>query len=60
MGIAPTIGWLFLGRAVAGMAGAVTCPQTLSFADITTPAERAKSFGYMGAALVGSASFSVQ
>jgi len=50
MGFAPSIGWLFLGRAVAGIAGAVFVPANAYVADITPPAERAKAYGFMGAA----------
>ena len=49
-GFAPTIGWLFFGRAVAGMAGASFTPGYAYVADITEPAKRAQSFGLMGAA----------
>jgi DHA1 family tetracycline resistance protein-like MFS transporter len=50
MGFAPTIGWLFLGRAVAGMAGAVFVPANAYVADITKPEERAHAYGLMGSA----------
>jgi DHA1 family tetracycline resistance protein-like MFS transporter len=50
MGIAPTIGWLFLGRAIAGIAGAVYVPANAFVADITPPQERAKAFGTVSAA----------
>jgi DHA1 family tetracycline resistance protein-like MFS transporter len=50
MGFAPTVGWLFIGRAVAGMAGAVFVPANAYVADITPPQERAKAFGLVGAA----------
>ncbi|MES1156827.1 MAG: TCR/Tet family MFS transporter [Alphaproteobacteria bacterium] len=50
MGFAPTLGWLFLGRAVAGVAGAVYSPAMAYIADISTPEKRAQSFGMMGAA----------
>jgi len=50
MGFSPTIGWLFLGRAVAGIAGAVYSPALAYIADITPPEKRAQSFGMMGAA----------
>jgi DHA1 family tetracycline resistance protein-like MFS transporter len=49
-GFAPTIAWLFFGRAVAGMAGASFTPGYAYVADITAPAKRAQSFGLMGAA----------
>ncbi|HVY83521.1 MAG TPA: TCR/Tet family MFS transporter [Caulobacterales bacterium] len=50
MGFAPTLGWLFLGRAIAGVAGAVYSPAMAYIADITPPEKRAQSFGVMGAA----------
>lgn len=50
MGIAPTLGWLFVGRAVSGIAGAVYAPANAFVADVTKPEERAKSFGLVGAA----------
>ncbi|MGQ0533002.1 MAG: TCR/Tet family MFS transporter [Caulobacteraceae bacterium] len=50
MGFAPTIGWLFLGRAVAGLAGAVYSPAMAYIADVSTPEKRAQGFGMMGAA----------
>lgn len=50
MGFAPTIGWLFLGRAVAGMAGAVFVPANAFVADVTPPERRAQAFGIVGAA----------
>jgi DHA1 family tetracycline resistance protein-like MFS transporter len=50
MGLAPTIGWLFLGRAIAGMAGASFTPAYAYVADITAPGARAQNFGLMSAA----------
>jgi DHA1 family tetracycline resistance protein-like MFS transporter len=50
MGFAPTIAWLFLGRAIAGIAGAVYSPAMAYIADVSTPEKRAQSFGVMGAA----------
>ena len=50
MGCAPTIGWLFLGRAIAGMAGASFTPAYAYVADITPAERRAQSFGLMSAA----------
>ena len=50
MGFAPTILWLFIGRTIAGMAGASFTPAYAYLADITEPAKRAQSFGLMGAA----------
>ena len=50
MGLAPVISWLFLGRTIAGMAGASFTPAYAYVADITPPERRAQSFGLMGAA----------
>lgn len=50
MGLAPTIGWLFLGRALSGVFSATYSVATAYVADLTAPAQRAKSFGLMGAA----------
>ncbi|HET6941025.1 MAG TPA: MFS transporter [Sphingomicrobium sp.] len=53
MAIAPTIAWLFLGRAIAGIAGASYGPANAVLADVTRPEERARVFGLMGAAFGG-------
>ena len=50
MGFAPVIAWLFVGRMVAGVAGASFTPAYAYVADITAPARRAQNFGLMGAA----------
>ena len=50
MGFAPVIGWLFVGRAIAGLAGASFTPAYAYLADITPPERRAQRFGLMGAA----------
>ena len=50
MGFAPVIGWLFLGRAIAGVAGASFTPAYAYVADITPPQQRAQRFGLLGAA----------
>jgi DHA1 family tetracycline resistance protein-like MFS transporter len=50
MGLAPTIGWLFLGRVIAGVAGASFTPAYAYVADITEPGRRAQNFGLMSAA----------
>lgn len=49
MAIAPTIALLFLGRAIAGIAGAIYGPAGAYIADISPPEKRAQSFGMMGA-----------
>jgi len=53
MAAAPTIGWLFLGRLIAGIAGASYGPANAVLADVTEPQERARVFGLMGAAFGG-------
>jgi DHA1 family tetracycline resistance protein-like MFS transporter len=50
MGFAPTIMWLFIGRFIAGIAGATYAPAYALIADITPPDKRAQSFGLLGAA----------
>ncbi len=50
MGFAPTLGWLFLSRAFAGVAGAIFVPASAYVADVTPPERRAQSFGLVGAA----------
>jgi DHA1 family tetracycline resistance protein-like MFS transporter len=50
MGLAPTLGWLFLGRTVSGMAGASFTPAYAYVADVSPPERRAQNFGLIGAA----------
>jgi DHA1 family tetracycline resistance protein-like MFS transporter len=50
MGLAPTLGWLFLGRAMSGVAGASFTPAYAYVADIAPPERRAQSFGMVSAA----------
>ncbi|MCW3836763.1 MFS transporter [Sphingomonas canadensis] len=47
---APSIAWLFLGRMIAGIAGASFGPANAVLADVTPPDRRAATFGMMGAA----------
>ncbi len=47
---APTIFWLFIGRILAGICGASFTTANAYIADISTPEEKAKNFGLMGAA----------
>lgn len=53
MAAAPTIAWLFVGRLVAGIAGATYGPANAVLADVTPPEDRARVFGLMGAAFGG-------
>src|SRR5690349_6688081 len=50
MGFAPSIAWLFVGRACTGLAGAVYAPANAYIADVTSPDKRAQSFALVGAA----------
>ena len=47
---APTYGWLFIGRVIAGVTGASFTTASAYIADISTPETRAKNFGVIGAA----------
>ena len=49
MGLAPTLGWLFLGRAIAGLAGASFTPAYAYIADISPPEKRAQNYGLVSA-----------
>ena len=48
--VAPTIGWLFVGRVLAGITGASFTVATAYIADISTPEKKAQNFGLVGAA----------
>src|SRR6185295_10699506 len=50
MALAPTYGWLFVGRIIAGITGASFTTGAAYIADISTPETRAKNFGMIGAA----------
>ncbi len=50
MAMAPDLWWLFVGRAVAGAAGAVYGPAGSVLADVTPPEKRSAAFGFIGAA----------
>jgi DHA1 family tetracycline resistance protein-like MFS transporter len=49
MGFAPNLTWLFVGRALTGIAGAVYGPAMAYVADVSPPEKRAHSFGLIGA-----------
>ena len=49
MALAPTLAWLFLGRAIAGITGATFGPIGAVIADVTPPEKRAANFGLMTA-----------
>lgn len=50
MSFAPSLFWLFVGRAFAGFCGASYVIANAYIADVTAPEERGKAFGLMGAA----------
>jgi len=47
---APTIGWLFVGRIIAGITGASYTTANAYIADISEPEKRAANFGLVGVA----------
>jgi DHA1 family tetracycline resistance protein-like MFS transporter len=53
MAVAPTLAWLFVGRAIAGIAGATYGPANAVVADVTPPERRGAAFGLLGAAFGG-------
>jgi MFS transporter, DHA1 family, tetracycline resistance protein len=50
LAFAPTIGWLFLGRSIAGITGASFTTASAYIADVSTPEKRAQNFGMVGVA----------
>lgn len=50
MALAPTIGWLFLGRIFSGICSSSLPTATAYISDVTPPEKRAKAFGIFGAA----------
>ncbi len=50
LAMAPTYGWLFVGRIIAGITGASMTTGAAYIADVSTPETRAKNFGMIGAA----------
>lgn len=50
MAVAPTIGWLFLGRVIAGIMGASFTTGAAYIADVSPPERRGQNFGLIGAA----------
>jgi len=50
MALAPSLGWLFVGRVISGISSASFATAAAYIADVTPPDERAKGFGMIGAA----------
>jgi DHA1 family tetracycline resistance protein-like MFS transporter len=50
MALAPTLSWLFVGRVISGITSASFATAAAYIADVTPPEQRAKSFGFIGAA----------
>jgi DHA1 family tetracycline resistance protein-like MFS transporter len=50
MALAPSLGWLFLGRVISGITSASVTTAIAYIADVTTPEKRAAAFGLIGAA----------
>ena len=50
MALAPTLGWLFLGRVFSGITSASVPTAIAYMTDVTPPEDRARSFGFIGAA----------
>jgi DHA1 family tetracycline resistance protein-like MFS transporter len=50
MALAPTIGWLFVGRVISGITGASFTTAGAYIADVTPKEKRASSYGILGAA----------
>lgn len=50
LAFAPTIGWLFVGRVIAGITGASFTTASAYIADVSPPEKRAQNFGMIGVA----------
>ncbi len=50
LAFAPSIGWLFVGRLIAGVTGASITTGSAYISDISTPEKKAQNFGMIGAA----------
>lgn len=50
LAFAPTIGWLFVGRIIAGITGASFTTASAYIADVSSPEKRAQNFGMIGVA----------
>jgi DHA1 family tetracycline resistance protein-like MFS transporter len=50
MALAPSLGWLFVGRLISGITSASVPTAFAYIADVTPPEKRAKTYGILGAA----------
>ena len=50
MALAPSLGWLFVGRVISGITSASFATAAAYISDVTPPEQRARSFGMIGAA----------
>jgi MFS transporter, DHA1 family, tetracycline resistance protein len=50
MALAPSLGWLFVGRVISGITAASVPTASAYIADVTPPEKRAGAFGLLGAA----------
>ena len=50
MALAPTLGWLFVGRVISGITAASISTGTAYISDVVAPEKRAEAFGLIGAA----------
>ncbi|HYC72103.1 MAG TPA: TCR/Tet family MFS transporter [Opitutaceae bacterium] len=50
MALAPSLGWLFVARMIAGLTAGVVGAANAYLVDVTAPAQRAQAFGFLGAA----------
>src|SRR5947207_5037435 len=50
MALAPTVGWLFVGRVLSGITASSFSTAFAYVADVTEPDQRARRFGLLGAA----------
>ncbi|MDT9694275.1 MFS transporter, partial [Streptomyces sp. P9(2023)] len=50
MAFAPSLSWLFVGRLISGATAGVFSTANAYVADVTAPENRARAFGWMGAA----------
>jgi DHA1 family tetracycline resistance protein-like MFS transporter len=50
MALAPTLGWLFVGRCISGFTAGILATSNAYVADVTPPDRRAQAFGLLGAA----------